>query len=70
MKCREVGLFVVPAGVLECWWREGPTNKPDWIAKAIPKISESPEVFREASEFVADIFAYLGGRKAPELAQP
>jgi energy-coupling factor transporter ATP-binding protein EcfA2 len=70
MKCREVGLFVVPAGVLECWWREGPTNKPEWIAKAIPRISESPEVFREASEFLADVFAYLGGRRVSAPAKP
>jgi ABC-type dipeptide/oligopeptide/nickel transport system ATPase component len=70
MRCRQVGLFVVPVGVLECWWREGPTNKPEWIAKAIPRISESPEVFREASEFLADVFAYLGGRRVSAPAKP
>lgn len=67
-KCREVGLFLVPKGVLECWWREGPADKADWIAKAIPKLNDSPELFRDAAQFVADVCAYLGdGRSIPAL---
>jgi hypothetical protein len=61
-KCREVGLFLAPVGVLEGWWAEGPSDKAEWVARAIPKMSESPETFQEASSFVAEVCESLAGR--------
>lgn len=69
LRCREVGLFLAPVGVLEGRWPEGPQHKADWIAKAIPKIAEEPAVFEEASKFVAGVCEYLGGRQATSAAQ-
>ena len=63
-RCQEIGLFMVPCGALEGWWAEGPTDKAAWIADTIPKISESPEVFRDAADFVASVCGYLAGRTA------
>ena len=61
-KCAGVGLFLCPRGVLERWWPEGPQDKPEWIAIAIPKVAEEPVVFQEASKFVATVCEYLGGQ--------
>lgn len=54
-RCAEVGLFLVPEGELERWWREGPSDKNMWIAQAIPKLNEDPLTFKAAADFVEGI---------------
>jgi hypothetical protein len=57
--CREVGLFLVPKGELERWWREGPQDKSEWILQAIPKLEDEPSTFQEASDFIMRVCHYL-----------
>ena len=57
--CEETGLFLVPKGEMEGWWRAGPPEKQVWIQKAIEHISAEPANFREAREFVSRVSTYL-----------
>jgi hypothetical protein len=49
------GLFLVPEGELEGWWRQGPADKNEWVIAAISKIAEDPEPFETVSKFMESI---------------
>jgi hypothetical protein len=57
--CKAIGLFIVPEGALESWWREGPAEKNQWFAKAIVEIAAKPESFASAQVFVGEVCTYL-----------
>ena len=57
--CKSFGLFIVPNGELESWWRAGPANKKDWIIEVLNELSKNRSSFKEASEFMDGICAYL-----------
>jgi len=58
--CATVGLFLLPVGELEGWWRDGPATKRDWIVAALEALSSTPSAFPEARSFVAQVCAYFG----------
>jgi len=58
-KCKQLGLFIVPEGELERWWREGPPDKAEWICQAIGQINNQPQLFSEASKFMAEVRRFL-----------
>jgi len=53
--CKEVGPFLVPKGELECWWRDGPATKREWVTAALSKFGAEPNELKDAREFVADV---------------
>ena len=59
-ECATVGLFLVPKGELEGWWRDGPAVKRDWIAAAIDKLSSVRDDFAEVQTFMQKICDYFG----------
>ncbi len=59
-KCQKIGLFLVPQGELESWWRGGATTKKLWILDALKQIQTEPNNFEEAEKFVIDICRFLG----------
>jgi hypothetical protein len=54
------GLFLVPIGELECWWREGPAEKAEWAVEAIRKVTEDPHSMAEATAFVTKPCRWFG----------
>lgn len=55
-----VGLFVVPRGELEGWWREGPANnKSEWIIQALTKLEESNDI-AEVDPFITRLCTWFG----------
>jgi len=59
-KCRRIGLFIVPVGELERWWRRGPQkSKNEWIISALQEIPTSSE-FVEAEKFMLEVCSYFG----------
>src|SRR5205807_1167970 len=46
--CKTIGLFIVPEGALESWWRAGPAEKNKWFTNAIAEIAAKPESFASA----------------------
>ena len=54
-----IGLFLVPVGELECWWREGPTVKNEWAMYAIRKAEEADSL-PEATNFMAGVCRWFG----------
>ncbi len=55
-----IGLFLVPRGELECWWREGPaTNKPEWVIHALTKIEETDDI-ADVDPFAARVCQWFG----------
>ncbi len=61
-ECQRVGLFLVPGGELESWWRDGPATKKDWIIDAIQHLGRQQNDFNEAIRFVKTICVYFGYR--------
>lgn len=61
--CKRLGLFLVPKGELECWWRGGPAGKNEWIGAALTKLAAEPELFIDAAKFVEDACVTLGFEK-------
>ena len=57
--CKTIGLFVVPEGALESWWREGPAEKNQWFTNAIVEIAAQPESFASAQGFISEVCSYL-----------
>ncbi|MFL6210798.1 MAG: ATP-dependent nuclease [Pyrinomonadaceae bacterium] len=60
--CKRIGLFIVPNGPLESWWRAGASDKNEWFVQAIEEISKNPSSFREAIDFMVSICEYLKGK--------
>lgn len=58
-ECKKVGLFIIPNGELESWWREGPAKKSEWITEALNEIQNNQETFEEANKFLTEIFNFL-----------
>ena len=58
--CAGNGLFILPGGELESFWRAGPASKSDWIIQAIDLINNDPESFEQAEELFNSICAYFG----------
>ena len=58
-ECARIGLFIVPYGELESWWRGGPAIKNEWFVEAISEISRNPSSFKEAGDFIARICQHL-----------
>lgn len=56
----DIGLFLVPAGELECWWPQGPREKSGWILDAIKKVMEDETSLPEATEFMASVCGWFG----------
>ena len=57
---RAVGLFLLPVGELEGWWREGPaSDKNAWLSQAIVHMQEA-DSFQEAEQFVCEVARFLG----------
>lgn len=56
----KVGLFLVPVGELECWWREGPAAKNEWFLPAIKEIMEHDHSLPEATAFMARVCHWFG----------
>lgn len=61
-ECKRFGLFIVPTGELESWWREGPGKKEVWFLKAVEEIFSNDSSFREASDFMVEVWNHLYGR--------
>jgi hypothetical protein len=59
-QCAGIGLFLVPKGELEGWWRDGPAAKREWIMAAINRLNENPGEFADAQGFIKQICQYLG----------
>jgi hypothetical protein len=57
--CNGVGLFLVPSGELESWWRGGPSDKNEWFLAAIESIYADRNSFTEASDFMVAVCNYL-----------
>ena len=55
-----LGIFIVPVGELEGWWREGPPDKSDWAIAAIKKIEEDPGPFEAAIRFITRVCSHFG----------
>ena len=55
-----IGLFLVPAGELECWWPEGPALKNEWFLAAIKKVIEDEKSLKEATDFMARVCRWFG----------
>lgn len=55
-----IGLFLVPVGELEGWWRAGPADKGEWAVDAIEEIAKRPDSLTEATEFVARLCDWFG----------
>jgi ABC-type cobalamin/Fe3+-siderophores transport system ATPase subunit len=58
-ECRAIGLFLVPKGELESWWRGGPKDKNEWSRLAIEQVALDNGLFRDALEFTMSICEYL-----------
>jgi hypothetical protein len=58
--CKAIGLFLVPNGELESWWRGGPPDKNEWSRLAIERVIQDTGLFRAALEFTMGICEYLG----------
>ncbi len=56
----DIGLFLVPAGELECWWPQGPREKSGWFLDAIKKVVEDETSLPEATEFMASVCGWFG----------
>jgi len=60
-ECSRLGLFLVPVGVLEGWWLEGPaSDKTEWFHQAIERVATEPDSFHRAEMFVAEVARFLG----------
>jgi hypothetical protein len=59
-ECQRLGLFLVPCGELEGWWRNGPASKCDWIVSALTKLRVESNEFAEAEEFIRDLCSFFG----------
>lgn len=55
-----MGLFLVPVGELECWWREGPASKSEWFVPAIKRVTEDANSMPEAADFMAKVCRWFG----------
>jgi len=55
-----VGLFLVPEGELEGWWRDGPPDKQEWIRSALDHLRESPRHFAAAQTFMSAVCRHFG----------
>lgn len=58
-KCAALGLFIVPTGELESWWRGGSASKSEWSNMALEKFYQNPLLFRDAIDFTTRIIAHL-----------
>jgi energy-coupling factor transporter ATP-binding protein EcfA2 len=58
-KCCENGLFLVPAGEIESWWRDGPADKSEWFPKAIEELARNEGAFSESIEFMTRVRNWL-----------
>jgi hypothetical protein len=56
----KIGLFLVPVGELECWWREGPAAKNEWFLAAMKKVTEDPSSMPGATDFMAKVCRSFG----------
>jgi predicted ATPase len=56
---REIGLFIVPVGELERWWRNGPSDKAKWLQAALGELRANVDVMPGAVSFVRSLFEYL-----------
>ncbi len=61
LHCQNTGLFLVPQGELESWWRDGPADKREWIQSVIEEVVSDNPLLSESSKFVLSIAKYLGG---------
>lgn len=57
--CAQHGLFIVPNGELESWWRAGPGEKNEWAIKALDQIKEGLP-FTEAEDLVTKVCEFMG----------
>lgn len=53
------GLFVVSRGELEGWWREGASDKKQWIVEAWERARSDPDAFVEARQFMRAVTSYV-----------
>ena len=58
--CANNGIFVIENGELESWWREGPSDKLEWILKAITRVQKDQGSFVEAEKFLINICKFFG----------
>jgi ABC-type transporter Mla maintaining outer membrane lipid asymmetry ATPase subunit MlaF len=58
-ECQKIGLFLVPKGELEGWWRDGPAGKRVWIVAAIERLNTNCGDFVDAQSFVRQICRYF-----------
>ena len=58
--CARVGLFLVPKGELESWWRAGPSDKREWVSAALEQISRDPAPFDQCEQFMRKVCGYFG----------
>ena len=59
--CASNGLFIVPKGEMESWWREGPGNKNEWATQVLDKIAEG-KPFDDVENFMGSICNFLGAQ--------
>lgn len=53
--CDELGLFLIPNGELESFWRAGPANKNEWIIAVLEKIKTEPGLLKNAKDFMSKV---------------
>lgn len=58
--CKKHGLFLVPKGELEGWWKAGPADKGEWTVAALAELSKDPGAFAGCKQFVRELCAYFG----------
>jgi len=62
-KSHEIGLFIIPNGELESWWRAGPSNKSEWIIEALEKLHRDDSEFVDAEDFMISLCEFFGLKK-------
>ena len=58
-ECCKIGLFIVPIGEMEAWWRDGSADKNKWILEALTAVSKNLSPFEEVSKFMTQVHTYL-----------
>ena len=57
--CHSLGLFLVPSGTLESWWRGGPVDKTEWCLTSVARIYSEECPFPEADAFIKQVTTFL-----------
>ncbi len=58
-KCREKGLFIVPVGELECFYKPNSSHGPKWVNEVLESVdlANNPEI-NAAREFIRAVISY------------